>query len=199
MKRFLPLVVVLGGALSTCLACAGSLTDSQPALGAAKPCTTVCGILADGLSGAQCERLKLGESRAVEFLLREVPAYPSRVEACAALHGWKLFVVRRDSVRDETCIEGGWNSESGCVYGLTQFGKVREILLGDDLFLTNSLTHELAHVLDHSVGWDVGPGDQHCAWGARGVKAAILEATGREDDTKEVCGDSPNLDSKKHK
>jgi hypothetical protein len=149
-------------------------------------CITACGLRAD-LDEGKCEALNVAEARILRLYSLKVPEFKPGFAACMALDGWTVKVHKRTKL-DEACSIDSWLearfwTHPLCVYGYTHRDQ-HVIELADDAFTFNALAHELGHVLDHAFGTAQG---DHCGWERRGLKDAILKATGEPDLTIENC------------
>lgn len=141
-------------------------------------CITPCGIRAPG----NCETLQALERRAVRVFGDLGWGGPKGV--CAALNGWELARHYRRPSDGVACGPRAWAVAGFCVRGYTHVN-TRTIELPDLEWRDGALTHELVHVLDLAVFDRAG----HCAWEARGIKAALLEIQGYPDesDSESTC------------
>lgn len=159
------------------LGCA-TVRVSQP-----EPCETACGMKAF-ISPEACKTLRTVEPLALNaYILRA--DYANYEEMCHAISGYKLLIHVRDEVDLRACEEGWAYTAIGCVIGLTT-SRLKIVELNNDAFEHNSYTHEIGHVLDRAYDRS-RPGYDHCEWTVRGMKAAIKQVTGEDDENDESC------------
>jgi hypothetical protein len=177
-------------ALLLCTSCA-SLPQAAPQLLPKAPppyakarCVTACGLRGDFDPG-QCAALNGAEARVIQIYAQHVSEFRPGYASCMALDGWTVKIVSVDKKRDAKCPAIAWQDLIlGCVLGETH-PDTKTIELRDDVFTFNAFAHEIGHVLDAHYGTEQGV--EHCGWTPRGLKTAILKATGEPDRSPENC------------
>lgn len=161
--------------LASCAAGRHNLS-SQPNDGPA--CMTPCGLIAKPKS---CKALKAAELKILAAYAENVPEWTAD-EMCAAMKGWVL-IVHKMKPKDEACralypYPDVWTFGNLCITGYTHW-QIKVVEIGNEDWGHNALAHELGHVFSVSTGVGLG----HCDWEARGIKAALKSATGKDDPT----------------
>jgi hypothetical protein len=167
------------------LACAAAPAPKPAPTTKPPRCTTACGMTAD-LDEGECGALNIAEARALKAYADLVPAFRPGYAGCVALADWHVQ-VRVRTLLDARLCDTGWvmpyDGDLACIVGLTKFEN-KTITVTNKAFAFNALAHEIGHVLEHAFDYR---GPQHCAWRARGLKAAIEKVTGEKDDSEEKC------------
>lgn len=158
------------GALLLASACVHISEEPSPPL--IPLCVTSCGLIT--LDG-DCAALEAFQQRVLRSFARYVDNWTEAV-ACDGMAGWTIIIHERN-MTDIACSPPGWLLVPRlCATGFTDIVNDK-IVLTDTDWVNSALAHELVHAIDVRTYGTVG----HCRWNDRGVKAGILEATGRAD------------------